>query len=97
MAKRILARLLLANILAIALGFAGHCVHIDLEADAHEHSPAQMQAPEDCDHCFFCTGAGEESELKVLLPSLPLSHDIPNAPVTSAPVFDLSLDLPPKL
>lgn len=94
MAKRILARLLLANLLAIALGFAGHCAHIDLEADQGQ---AQMQAPEDCDHCFFCTGAGEESEFKVVLPSLPLSHEIPNEPVISAPVFDLSLDLPPKL
>lgn len=97
MARRILARLLLANLLAIALGIAGHCAHIDLEADAHDHGPARIQAPEDCDHCFFCTGAGEASELTVLMSSLPLRQDIPNEPVSFALLFDLSLDLPPKL
>lgn len=94
MVKRILVRLLLANILATAIGFSGHCLHTDL--DHHDLGQASVHLPDDCDHCFFCTGAGEASTVALPDWSMPVSRDVRSEASLSVRVFDLSIDLPPK-
>ena len=98
MCWRIVASLLIVQILALAGGVAGHCDddHSAAVQQLSDRGPAPSP-DEDCDHCFLCTGVAEEP------PSFSSMVAAERIGFVEAPsggnVIHLrhKLDLPPKL